>query len=229
MTSRARFRVAAALLLVAFTASAAVNWWQSRELARSAKEQQEILVAAGWEPVVKAKPRELADMVPDIDLSAPAVAETPVVAAARVVTEQATFQPSPQVCEPVGPQSDSEGISEAVPRLFRPPPITLAVDLQGAVTQTAEGRLFWQGKLFADLGQGNWSERRRMPIKSSVFAVSPEIQRALTAYAQRPSRISLRPRPVKHWRIGWSAVVGPSWTLDGRLTASVTIGMGIQF
>jgi hypothetical protein len=65
---------------------------------------------------------------------------------------------------------------------------------------------------------------------TTTLSLSKNVQDALSYYNDRPSRLTLAIRPIKHWRAGW--VVGAGIAIDplqSHVGTAIFAGYGIQF
>ena len=181
------------------------------------------LVAAGFELATTS--RHVEDAAPELADRAGAAraAGAAVVAGVRVVTREVPFLIPCPVTPPAG--ADTGG------------PVAPASPLSVLVSATAEhviaadpiGGIHVASRLWARLRVGGWSEDRELPVDAADVRVDPALVRAWAGYVDRPSRLTLRFRPPRHWRAGWVAGVGVSYSLDGRIAPALFAGYGAQF
>lgn len=96
------------------------------------------------------------------------------------------------------------------------------------------GKPWLKSKLFLDLTSPTFLSPIHVELSPDAtktrLDLSKEVQDAFNYYNDRPSRIALVPRPIKHWRIG--PVIGLGIAIDpiqSHAGAAVFAGYGVQF
>lgn len=243
----ARIKILAVIALVIY--AGAISWriyqLNDRALKERAAAQGKILVDAGWLKSVTASQAELARTVPALQaqLEAARAAKATVAgtshwtgsgAAVDVPCSYAVSGPqggitgittNPQSEGTLGFPTSDEGAKLQVA-------VTPHVKIDDAVALDDAGGIFVARKVQARLwANGGWVKDWG-DVKAdagSTTKVAPEIEAAWKAWKNPPPRIAFLPRGIKQWRAGWFVGPGVAVALDGRVSAGILVGWGIEF
>jgi hypothetical protein len=242
--TRATVRVLAALvtvaavLLVIFAARAHLDRLRveadSREAAalqRAELERMGAVLAREASRKAEARLREMEEIVPSLRAELAAARRTGAVPA--IVTN--VRGDGTAVAVPCGDQVPRAPAVEPAAAEGTPPPIpSVAVTpharAESAVFVTADGTIATKGRLFAWLTWKDGASPVQELSPSSIEAiVAPEIGAAWRAYQDRSPRVSLVPRPLRHWRLGYACGIGVGLGFDARAWTGAACIVGVSF
>jgi hypothetical protein len=235
-------RIAIVLALVLAVAFGVQTWRlhrsEGREVQARAALQGKILVESGWLETLESSHDELAALVPSLrdELAAVKRAHATLLSTShwtgtgREVPVPCTVVMGPPAGahEPTSSPPPPAGLPEAPPAVNVVP----AVRIDDAVSANDMGGIYVARRVAVRLAVGSswaseWSEVT--PDAGSTTAVDPRLSHAWRAFLEPPPRFAVLPRRVSGWRAGWFA--GPALAVgtDGRVSATVAIGWGVQF
>lgn len=180
-------------------------WWRGERVrAQEAASQRIALDAAG---LVRAERERAGRMGSELqhlqeELAAAREAGVEPIIDVRWRTRDVPVEVPCDVPEPVevpGPERVVERVVEAPAAQF-----TVGAEMEGFVTATDEGDIYVAGKFFVHLVGSGWRRDLELPLDDEHAKVtqSVELGRAIQAYRNRPSRVALWPRKLRHWRVG---------------------------
>jgi len=242
-------RLVPLIAFIALAIYAGVLSWQldraqGRELAARVAIQKTKLEAAGWEQAAEKSQRELATAVPALEkeIEAAKAAKVPMLASNRTKTDTVTFD-IPLGIEPPSPAAGAgETAAAASPQpTGTTAPVGVSADVQTAVVGLDDGTIEWKSRVFAtvswgalkvpgECGKGEPCETKELPVKTakSTTGVDPDLVAAWKAFKNPPPRFAILPRGITKWRAGWFVGPGLAVALDGRVSAGVLVGWGVQ-
>lgn len=128
---------------------------------------------------------------------------------------------SPTVVNPEGPKVDNSHS------------LRLGARQEAALVLTPDGKPWWTSKLWSrySIDDAPPQEVELEPdYVQSKFTLSRDVEKAIEAWSDRPPRFSLVPRPLRHWRVGWSAGAVLTYNpFDARITPGLGVMWGAQF
>lgn len=101
----------------------------------------------------------------------------------------------------------------------------------GLIGSNGRGGIFAKGSFWVTLDGEGWTKAYQLSVdgSESEFRVGSTLSQALAHYADRPQRISLKPRPLRHWRAGLVAGAGLCLGRDYVTNLCLFAGYGVQF
>lgn len=137
--------------------------------------------------------------------------------------------PCPQVDEIDTAQPEVTcDIASNVPT-YKPP--MMSGNIQLKLDMLADNSIYWDAKVNTQLRYPSLNNRiykYNLPLdkEKSNIEIAPSLDKAIKYYSNRPSRFSLTPRNVRHWRTGWA--IGPVISYD-PFNSNVDMGVGVMY
>jgi len=93
-----------------------------------------------------------------------------------------------------------------------------------------DGKPQYKSSVFVSLAGDDWNQRIELEpeYNHSEVQLSNDVTAALRAWAERPARIAIAPRPLRHARLGWTVGLDPVRSTTDS-TFAVAAVWGVQF
>lgn len=219
-------------------ASASYHDLQRENRVAIAARQAAVLEAAAWKRVATQPAEEI--LTPSLreEVEAADEAGTDIAFVVSSNSEESVVSiPLPPRPSPVAPLvaeevPQSDGSESTTPLdLLSSIDLTIKPRLEMRVDLDATGNMFYTGKILVHLNAPdlNFHSYTEHPLQGASIGLGKKIRDALKYSHDRPPRFTLRLRPLRHVRFGWSAGAGLLVAPTGQPVLGVAVLYGVQF